>query len=129
MSYQSKLKKITPEFVKAGASKITEVDLAKAVEKGDEIWGKVTSHGPLAKFIEDIKLLIDLISDYYTGKYKSIPWWALSAIVFTLLYVLNPFDLIPDFIPIIGYVDDAAVVGICLRLCHEELQRYKASKS
>lgn len=37
-------------------------------------------------------------------------------IIVDLLYVLSPLDLIPDFIPIIGYIDDAMVVAACLAL-------------
>lgn len=43
-----------------------------------------------------------------------------------LLYVLSPIDLIPDFIPGIGLLDDAAVFGAMLAAIHEDLQDYKA---
>ena len=70
-------------------------------------------------------LLISLIKDYSKGDYKNIPWGSISAIVFALLYVLLPIDLIPDFIPIAGFLDDAAVVALCLRLVRDDLEQYK----
>ena len=46
------------------------------------------------------------------------PWYAKTLIPFVLAYALSPIDLIPDFIPVIGYLDDILVVpaGIALAL-------------
>jgi uncharacterized membrane protein YkvA (DUF1232 family) len=46
--------------------------------------------------------------------------------VFALLYVLAPFDLVPDAIPGLGQLDDAAVVSVCLALVRQELVKYAA---
>jgi uncharacterized membrane protein YkvA (DUF1232 family) len=35
-------------------------------------------------------------------------------IIFTLLYLINPFDIIPDFIPIFGWIDDLALLTILI---------------
>ena len=43
-------------------------------------------------------------------------------------YVLNPFDLVPDFIPLVGQIDDAAVVAACLLMVRQDLHRYKKWK-
>ena len=117
-------KKINEDYIKDGAKKITEEEIGKAFEKIDVI-KKKASHGALKKLFDDIMLLIGIVKDYYKGNYKEIPWWAISAIVFALLYVFNPFDLIPDFIPFFGLLDDAAVVALCLAMVHDELQKYK----
>jgi uncharacterized membrane protein YkvA (DUF1232 family) len=45
-----------------------------------------------------------------------------------LLYVLDSFDLIPDFIPGLGQIDDAAVFAACLLLVRKDLQKYKKWK-
>jgi uncharacterized membrane protein YkvA (DUF1232 family) len=42
--------------------------------------------------------------------------------------VLSPVDLIPDFIPGIGLIDDAAVVVACLNLIQSDFEAYKAWK-
>ncbi len=114
--------------VKNGASKITEEDLEKVLRKQREIEEKFKGKGPLGKFFADVKLLFSLINDYAKGNYKEIPWWSIAAVVFALLYVLSPIDAIPDFIPGIGLVDDALVVGACLAMIDNDLQNYKAWK-
>lgn len=40
------------------------------------------------------------------------PWYAKACGAFTLIYALSPIDLIPDFIPIIGYLDDLVIVPL-----------------
>ncbi len=119
---------INRKYVEKRAAKITEAEVKKAVEESDSIRQKFEHVGPLGRYIEDVKLLISIVKDYWDGEYRAIPWWAISAIVFTLLYVVSPIDLIPDFIPVIGYLDDAAVVSVCLMLVEQELQTYKKWK-
>ena len=111
--------------LKKGAKNITEDDLKKVLDKQNEIEKKFTGHGPLGKFVTDMKLLFSIIKDYASGEYRAIPWYAIAAIVFALLYVLSPIDLIPDFIPGVGYVDDALVVAACLTMLAQDLHIYK----
>jgi uncharacterized membrane protein YkvA (DUF1232 family) len=122
------LNKPDEEFVKEGAQKVTEKDVEKVVDKSEDIKKKFSTRGPLARFIEDGQLLIALVKDYRSGAYRQIPYGTLASIVFTLIYVLNPFDLMPDMLPLIGQVDDVAVMGACLILVEQDLHKYKAWK-
>jgi uncharacterized membrane protein YkvA (DUF1232 family) len=119
------LNKPDEEFVKEGAEKVTDKDVEKVVVKSEEIKNKFSAKGPLARFIEDAKLLIAIVKDYWSGKYRQIPYGAIASIVFSLIYVLNPFDLMPDMLPFIGQVDDVAVMGACLLLVEQDLHKYK----
>ncbi len=110
------------------AENITADDLKKVLDKRDEIEEKFNANGPLGKFITDLKLLFSIVQDYINGEYKEIPYWSIAAIVAALLYVLSSIDLIPDFIPIIGYVDDALVVAACLTMIEQDLYNYKEWK-
>jgi uncharacterized membrane protein YkvA (DUF1232 family) len=116
------------EFVTEGAKKVTNKDVEKVVNKSEEIKQKFFSSGPLSRFIEDAKLLIAIVKDYWAGKYKQIPYGAIASIVFSLIYVFNPFDLMPDMLPLIGQVDDVAVMGACLLLVEQDLHKYKGWK-
>ena len=112
-------------LVREGAQKITEKDIEKVVAKSDEIQRKFYSRGPLSRFVDDGRLLIALVRDYWARNYRRVPFGIIGAAVFTLIYVLNPLDLVPDILPIIGQVDDATVVGACLLMIERDLLAYK----
>jgi uncharacterized membrane protein YkvA (DUF1232 family) len=76
----------------------------------------------------DIKDLYGMIRDSIAGKYE-VPFRSLAAIAVTLLYLANPFDLIPDFIPGIGYIDDVFIVTLCVKFVGTDLDRYREWKS
>jgi uncharacterized membrane protein YkvA (DUF1232 family) len=95
------------------AERVTEQDIEKVLDKSEEIRKRFETGGPLGKFVDDFKLLITLVQDYAKGQYRKIPFWTIAAIVGALLYVLNPLDLIPDFIPLVGQIDDAAIIAAC----------------
>lgn len=116
------------EQLKKGAEKVTEEDIKKVIDSADEIKKKFKLKGPLGRFIKDVKLMISLVQDYWNGSYREIPWWSITAVVTALLYVLNPIDLIPDFIPVAGYIDDAMVVTACLLMVEQQLAEYEAWK-
>lgn len=116
------------EFITQGAKNVTDKDVEKVVNKSEEIKQKFFSSGPLSRFIEDAKLLIAIVKDYWAGKYRQIPYGAIASIVFSLIYVFNPFDLMPDMLPLIGQVDDVAVMGACLLLVEQDLHKYKGWK-
>jgi uncharacterized membrane protein YkvA (DUF1232 family) len=119
---------ISEEFVKEGAKKMTEKDVEKVVDKSEEIKKKFTIYGPLKRFIDDAKLLIALVKDYWRKSYRQVPFGVIGAIVFSLIYVFNPFDLVPDVIPILGQVDDASVIAACLMLIERDLRKYQKWK-
>ena len=120
---------LSEEFVKDGAQNVTQKDVQKVVDKSAEIQRKFSAHGPLARFVEDGRLFIAIVKDYWSGKYRQVPYGVIGSIVFTLIYVFNPFDIMPDVLPIIGQLDDVAVMGACLLMVEQDLHKYKDWKS
>ena len=116
------------KIVKKGAAGIKQADIKKVLTKSEDIKKKFEHAGPLGRFLEDLQLLLAIVKDYVAGKYKRIPRWSVAAIVFALLYVLNPFDIVPDFITFVGYLDDAAVVAACLYFVEQDLKEYQEWK-
>lgn len=129
MANKKVTKKLAEKELKKGAKNVTEDDLKKVLDKRNEIEEKFKGNGPLGRFVADLKLLYSIIQDYIKGEYREIPYWSIAAIVAALLYVLSPVDLIPDFIPVIGYVDDALVVATCLTMVEQDLHNYKEWKN
>ncbi len=122
------LEKPTEEYVKEGAEKVTSKDIETVVDKSEEIKKKFSAKGPLKRFIADGKLLIALVKDWRSGAYRQAMWGTIAAVAFTLIYVFDPLDIVPDFLPIIGAVDDATVIGACLLLIEHDLNKYRSWK-
>ena len=123
--------KFTDEQVEEEFSKysndVSEDDVSGVLDKEEEILGK--ARGPLAKFAQTMKLLFSVVKDYMNGSYRQMPWGTIAAIVGALLYVFSPIDLIPDFIPVAGLLDDAAVLAACLKFIGKDLSKYQAWKT
>ena len=106
------------------ADKVEEKDLNKVLGKRKKIEKKVLSNETVDKYIGKVKTMFSLIKDYRNGSYRELPWKSIAAIAGALLYVLNPLDLIPDFIPVIGMLDDASVLAVCLKMVNDDLEKY-----
>ena len=104
-----------------------QADAEKVMENKEKIEA-IMQNDTLKKYLEDIKLYFQMLGDIFTGKYKKVPMGTIAAIVGTLLYVLSPIDLIPDFLPG-GYLDDAGIVALCLNFTKHDIEEYKKFKS
>lgn len=115
--------KIDEDYVVEGAESTTEEDLDSALENRAGIEEKFNA-GMLKKYAEMCRLMFCLLNDYRRGRYRQVPWLTIAAISFTLLYVWNPFDMVPDFIPLLGYVDDLSVLTLGLNFMETDLHSY-----
>ena len=91
-----------------------------------ENWPKAP--GLMRAVYRQAQLLYLMLRDWWQDEYE-VPWRVVAAITACLLYILNPFDLIPDFIPVIGVIDDLFVVGLAIALIRSDLQRYCRAKN
>lgn len=105
----------------------TEDDAEKVMKNKKKI-EKIASNDTLHKYLNDVKLYFQMLGDVFTGKYKEVPFGTIAAIVGSLLYVLSPVDLVPDFIPVVGYLDDAAILAACLNFTRFDVEKYKKDK-
>ncbi|QNK90506.1 DUF1232 domain-containing protein [Sporosarcina sp. resist] len=96
--YENKLKNFDPE------SSMPETENHYSDEK---FWGKMMKYGKLAgKTTVYYSLLL-----FYVAKSPEVPKSTKMIIVGALSYLIFPIDLIPDFIPVVGLVDDAGVIA------------------
>ena len=122
------LKKPEEEYVREGAEKITDKDIENVADHAEEIRQQFNARGPLKRFIEDGRMLTSLVKDWRTGNYRRALKWTIAAAAFALIYVFNPFDIVPDVIPFFGAVDDASIVAACLILIERDLHTYREWK-
>ncbi|MDE3041330.1 MAG: DUF1232 domain-containing protein [Nitrospirota bacterium] len=83
------------------------------------------AQGRGGKLLKDIQLLVRLLKASMSGVYTGLSVRKLVAIVAAILYLISPLDVIPDFIPVVGYVDDAAVIAWVMKSIAEELKDFK----
>ena len=73
--------------------------------------------------LSHIPVFVSLIRDYIKKEYL-VPMGTIIAVLSALIYFLSPVDLIIDSLPIIGLIDDAAVVAACLKLVNSDIEEY-----
>ena len=79
--------------------------------------------------LSNIPVLASMVRSYACKDYPNIPLGTMVAIISALIYFLSPIDLIPDAIPGVGYVDDAAVIAACLAMVQSDIAEYKTRQS
>jgi len=52
------------------------------------------------------KIKRDGVTLWFATRHPRVPWLAKALAIFVVAYALSPIDLIPDFVPVLGYVDD-----------------------
>jgi len=79
--------------------------------------------------LNNLQILPRLWRDYRSGHYQTVPVKAMAAIGLLVAYILNPFDLMSDFIPLWGQLDDFGVLMVCLYLLDKETTQYQLWRS
>ncbi|WP_051141314.1 YkvA family protein [Salisaeta longa] len=123
--FRQRLNDLSEAYVANGAEDVSDDNVEQVVDNAAAIKQRMREKGPLRRLASDGMLLLRLVRDYWKRRYRRLPFWTVAAIVFSLLYVLNPVDLIPDAIPGVGAIDDALVLSACLRLVEKDLVKYE----
>ena len=123
-------------------SKITHEKALEELEKGYEkaelllqdedklerllqrLENKLKAIPKIGEKLSHIPTFASLVKSYIQKEYTEVPIGTIVAILSALIYFVSPIDIIPDAIPGLGHVDDAAVVGACLILVDSDIQEY-----
>ena len=76
------------------------------------------------KFIKQMKLAMSLIKDFRNKSYTDIPWRSIAFITAAVLYFMNPFDVVPDMLPVFGFGDDAMLFAALFKSIQTDLEKY-----
>ncbi|WP_316801716.1 YkvA family protein [Pedobacter nototheniae] len=119
------------DFFKKSKDKATVVlsDPKKASATIQDALGKaVTNKGDLEGVWTKLLLLFAVSKDYVNGNYTEIPKGSIVAILGGLIYFLSPIDVVPDFIPVLGLIDDVFVLNLVYKQVVKDLEKYKIWK-
>ncbi|MGT2910922.1 YkvA family protein [Streptococcus cameli] len=82
----------------------------------------------LSQELKSIPILMSMLRSYWKKEYTKVPFRTMVAIVSALLYFLSPIDVVPDWIPVLGQLDDALVISTCWRMVHKDIAAYRQWK-
>lgn len=99
----------------------TERLLERATNKAERVRNVERVKG----FWSDLTALFRLVRARVRGEYPDLPWRAMVSALAAILYFFSPIDVVPDFIPFLGYIDDAAVLAFVLRMIAGDLARFR----
>ena len=75
---------------------------------------------------EKLSVLGRLIKAYALGQYREVPWKTMLIMIAAVIYFVNPIDLIPDFIPVLGFTDDLGVLVWVYNAVNLEVDKFIA---
>ncbi len=109
------------------------VGIATNPEKISELMGSVSdkmsdmdqNKKRVAEFFEKVKTFLRLLRAYISGEYREIPWKSLLLIIGSLIYFMMPLDLIPDFIPVMGFADDISIIFLVFKSIAQDIRAFE----
>ena len=83
------------------------------------------SHQFQTDFWSELKAFFRLLQAYIRREYTVVPWASIVMVTAAIIYFVSPIDLILDWIPLAGFIDDAAVLVFVLRQVKIDLAKFQ----
>ena len=99
---------------------------AQKILQSEKRLDKITLAPALKECAADVKLFFAMLRDFVTKKYPYLPLRVCIVVAGALAYLLAPLDFLPDFLPALGLVDDAALIALCVKFAAQDIDDYKA---
>ena len=112
---------LSEEFARMEKNEYTDKDVECTLKEEDALYEKARS-GPLAKFMDDLRILFQMLRDKERFSQRTI-----ALILAVIAYIITPIDIVPDFIPVAGLLDDTALLSMVLKSISDDIKKYKES--
>ena len=104
-------------------------DKDKTDELIKEAMEKAAGKSGFEEIYEKIQLSFELVKDYVSGSYREISKSTIISILGAIIYFVSPIDAIFDAIPVLGFLDDAAILGFVIRQVDSDIRKYRVWKA
>jgi uncharacterized membrane protein YkvA (DUF1232 family) len=98
-------------------------------ETANKLANKESKDNKFKQLFDVALTLVRMVRSYINGDYREIQPSTVVSGFAVLLYVLSPIDLVPDFIPVLGFLDDLSLVSWFLGKFQGEIMRYREWES
>jgi len=86
----------------------------------------VIPRGPFGETWPYLLAMVRVVRDYQRAEYRDLAAAKLLIIIAAIIYFVSPFDVIPDWIPVLGHIDDAFVISLALKSVRSDLDTFMA---
>lgn len=114
------------EELRRKSSEVSDKDVTKILKSEENVKKRADklNKGVFGKLLNQLSLAYEMIKDYKSKAYTDVPWRTLALVIGAVLYFINPFDIIPDILPVIGLTDDAVAFAAVFRSVQGDLLKY-----
>ena len=83
------------------------------------------SNKQINELMEHVQLFLRMIKKSLSGEYSAFSHKTLLSLVFGLLYFVTPMDVVPDFVPLLGFSDDLSIVYFIIKNFKSDIEAFK----
>lgn len=112
------------EEINNRAENMSREDIGETIGQEKKAERMAKENGFLRQYWQDIKTAFALLKDWYMGNYRKIPFRMVASIAGAMLYLVSPLDIVPDWVPFGGLLDDALVLAAIFALSRRDLDEY-----
>lgn len=94
-------------------------------EVANKLSDKKSKSNKFQQLFEVALTLVRLVRSYVNGSYREVSTSTIVSGLGVLLYVLSPIDLVPDFIPVLGFLDDLSLVSWFVGQFQTEIMKFR----
>lgn len=110
--------------VKATGMVLDKKKISQKIRKARKIFERLHNIPRCETLSKHICDFCDLLSDYLDGIYTNLPLSTIVSLIAGILYLVLPFDVLADFVPVFGWIDDAAVLSFIVATEQNDINEY-----
>lgn len=112
-------------YLREKSEELAPGDLQPILDQAEQVHHRAEqvreAHPRLSRHVE---LALQIVEDHAEEECPQIPYYTISLLAVSLLYLVDPIDVIPDWIPGVGSADDALLFELAFKLGRPGIERY-----